>query len=136
MSIDPNVDLRAMVREVLRDVISTRTLQGGTEAVIIATNADLQAFLSRICAPGVIEALRAGTVKFSLAAAISPAASEQGGRLQQPAEAHGLDGVISERRLKDVATGSKVLLGANAVLTPLAKEVARRKALTFERTAR
>ena len=139
MSIDPKLDLREMVREVLRDVIASRAAKAGTEAVTIATNADLQGFLARICAPGVIEALRAGTVKFSLAAAIIPAASEQGHRLQKPmdaAEVHSLDGVISERLLKDIATGSKVLLGANAVLTPLAKEAARRKGLTFERTAR
>jgi len=136
MSIDPKLDLREMVREVLRDVIASRTAQGGAEAVKLATNADLQSFLARICAPGMIEALRAGTMKFTLSTATGPAESGRGNGVSGPvgtAETRGLDGVISERLLKDIATGSKVLLGANAVVTPLAREAAHRKGLTFER---
>ena len=138
MSTDPKLDLREMVRDVLRDVMAARSVQGGGEVVSIATNAELQAFIVRICVPGVVERLRSGSLKFALDSARLPAQVSYGAGLQTPTPAapHRLDGVISERILKGIAPGSKVLLGSNAVLTPLAKEIGRNNGLIFDRTGR
>jgi hypothetical protein len=44
-----------------------------------------------------------------------------------------LDGVVSERKLQGIANGSVVKLAASAVLTPMAKDAARRHGLKLER---
>ena len=125
-----------MVREVLREAIATRAATGpapvpGVQAVQIGCDSDLQAFLARLAAPGVIEAVRAGTVKFRLAPAQSPPLAPAS-QTAPPA----LDGVITEQKLRGLGAGTTVSLGANAVLTPLAKDAARRLGLKFERNGR
>ena len=133
MAIDPNVDLRSMVREVLRDVIAARAPQPGCEAVAIACDADLQTFLRRLSTPGVIDAIRAGTLKFALASPALAATVAAPAQMRTAPSARTLSGVISERLLKDMAAGSVLVLGPTAVLTPLAKDVARRLGLKIER---
>jgi|GEM_PF-1254097 len=136
MAIDPSVDLRAMVREVLREAIATRAATGtaavpGPSAVSIVCDADLQTFVARLAAPGMIEAVRAGTVKFRLALAQPLAATAA-----RPTVHLAMDGVISEQKLRDIATGATIALGPDAVLTPLAKDAARHRGLKFERNSR
>jgi len=132
MARDASVDLRALVREVLREAMAPRAAPG-PERVGIGSDADLQAFVARLAAPGVIEAVRAGSLKFTLVQAavqaVRPAASGQ------PAGAARLvmDGVISERKLHGIAPGTTIALAAGAVLTPMAKDAARRLGLSFER---
>lgn len=133
MGID-TADLRSMVRDVLREAMASRGLSSSSLTPVRMTNdADLQAFVARLSVPGVIEAVRAGTMKFSLAhsnptvAASSPPISGHG--LAAPA----LDGVVSERKLAGIAHGTKVRLTSHAVVTPMAKDIARRLRLTFER---
>ena len=117
-------DLRQMVREVLREAMAARaTPATGAQAVRIASDTDLQAFVARLAAPGVIEAVRAGTARFTLSGhAVVPVGI-----------ASALDGVISERKLAGIAAGTTVRLAATAVLTPMAKDMARRLGLEFER---
>ena len=117
-------ELRLMVREVLREAMAARLpLAAGPQAVRIASDADLQAFVARLAAPGVIEAVRAGTTRFTLTgAAVAPLAMSSA-----------LDGVISERKLTGIAPGTTVRLATKAVLTPMAKDMARRLGLKFER---
>ena len=131
MGIDASIDLRAMVREVLREAIAARG-QGngtstGTQNVTIRSDADLQAFVAQLAAPGAIEAVRAGTLKFTLAAGGALAT------LSPSAATVTLDGVVSERKLQAVAAGTTVRLAATAVLTPMARDVGRRLGLKFER---
>lgn len=133
MVIDPNVDLRSMVRDVLRDVIAARAPQHGHEAVTITCDADLQGFLRRLATPGVIDAVRAGTLKFALVSPALAVAVACPAQMRTTHSAKTLSGVISERLLKDMAAGSVLVLGPTAVLTPLAKDAARRLGLKIER---
>ncbi len=129
MTIDSSVDLRAMVRDVLRETIAARAVPAaGTQAVTIHCDADLQMFVARLAAPGSIEAVRAGTLKFMLAG--GPIAS---GAAPNASALPALEGVVSERKLRGIAAGTTVTLAASAVLTPMAKDVARRLGLKFER---
>lgn len=125
-----------MVRDVLREAIAARAATGtapvpGPKAVSIVCDADLQAFVARLAAPGMIEAVRAGTVEFRLAAAaaLPVATARQSAHLV-------MDGVISEQKLLGIAAGTTIALGPDAVLTPLAKDAARRLGLKFERNSR
>lgn len=135
MGIDANIDLRAMVREVLREAIAARGQGSGAataaQSVAIRNDADLQALIAQLAAPGGIEAVRAGTLKFTLAAV--------GTAYVSSAAAVGpvvtLDGVVSERKLQAIASGTTVRLAATAVLTPMAKDAGRRLGLKFERIA-
>ena len=127
MGTDAGIDLRAMVREVLREAIATRGQQGGTHSVTIRSDADLQAFVAKLAAPGMIEAVRAGTLRFSLADGVVAAAT-----VAVPATIT-LEGVVSERRLQWIDHGTMVRLSPSAVLTPMAKDAGRRLGLKFER---
>ncbi len=72
-------------------------------------------------------------MKFTRAAvAATPAAAIALARSNAPV-AVALDGVVSERKLTGIAPGTRVKLAAAAVVTPMAKDIARRLGLTFER---
>jgi hypothetical protein len=123
-------ELRLMVREILAEALGKRLAAPAPsldpEPVRIASDADLQALVARLAAPGGIEAVRAGRLRFVLAG---------GGPNGQPAAAAlALDGVISERRLSGIAKGAAVRLAQGAVMTPLARDLARRMGLVIERT--
>ncbi|GLR67770.1 hypothetical protein GCM10010909_24510 [Acidocella aquatica] len=121
-------DLRAMIRDILREVAGKKPASSAPapQPVRIATDADLQGFIARLASPGTIEAIRAGALRFTLAC--GPASRE----IPPPAQAP-LEGVVSERRLTGLAAGAHVILAPGAVLTPLAKDFARRMSLRFER---
>ena len=134
MAIDAGVDLRAMVREVLREAIATRAAPPhAAQVVSVACDADLQALIARLAAPGGIEAVRAGTLKFTLAGAA--ALPQVAPVVRAPMARAPMDGVVSERKLLGIAAGTTVALTSGAVLTPMAKDVARRLGLKFERMA-
>lgn len=121
---DASLDLRAMVREVLRETMAARGAPvTGVQSIRITDDADLQAFVARLAAPGAIEAVRAGSLKFVW----SPTAVPHPGGMPL------MEGVISERRLQGLAAGSTLRLAAGAVITPMGKDVARRLGLKFER---
>jgi hypothetical protein len=127
MKPETSAELRGLVREVLREALAARAGQAqGIEAVRIGSDAELQAFIDRLAGPGIIDAVRAGRLRFTLdraAAAATPGA---------PA-ADILEGVVSEQRIAALAGKGTLRLGASAVLTPLARDKARKLGLKFER---
>lgn len=136
-------ELRAMVREVLREALAARSgtnPQAAVETVRITCDADLQALVARLAAPGVVEAVRNGRLRFRLAEAgppapPSPSLPAAGHAIAQPVPTAVLDGVVTERRLRGLHAGTRVRLAPDAVLTPLARDHARRNGITIERTA-
>ena len=117
-------ELRGLVREVLREAMANRaTPTQGTETVRITTEAELQSFVSRLSRPGVVDAVRAGKLRFTLAQAMH--ASTSSGEI--------LEGVISEQKISSLAAKGTLVLGPTAVLTPLARDRARKLGLKIER---
>jgi hypothetical protein len=128
MNAETSQELRGLVREVLRETLAKRvTPAQGIEAVDLSTEAALQAFVSRLATPGVIEAVRAGKLRFTLSKAKMESA---------PISVSGavIEGVINERRVDSLAGAGKLILGPTAVLTPLARDRARKLGLKIERS--
>ena len=123
MALKPEIsgELRGMVRDLLRETLANRAPSpGGPEAIRIANDGDLGAFVARLIQPATLDAVRAGKLRFTLA----------GG----PAAAAGtLGGVITEQRIDKLAGSGTLVLDAGAVLTPLARDKARRLGLKIER---
>ena len=117
-------ELRGMVREVLREVLAKKAPPdtGGAEAVRIGNDSELAAFVQRLMDPVTLEAVRAGKLCFTLQG--SPVATAAGSALQ---------GVITEQKIEKLAGSGTLLLASDAVLTPLARDKARRLGLTIER---
>jgi hypothetical protein len=126
MTLKPDLssELRHMVRDVLREVMAQRQPQAGSavETVRIASDHDLAAFVARIIEPQTLEKLRAGKLRFTLGNAPAPASS--------PAA---LTGVITEQKIDHLKSAGTLVLAPGAVLTPLARDKARRLGLTIER---
>lgn len=121
-------DLRQMVRELLREAAAERKATAPPEPVRITSDGDLQAFINKLSEPGVIEAVRAGRRHFTLEGANAAPASVS----SRPA----LCGVVSERKLSGCVAGETIILAQDAVLTPLARDTARRLGLKIERKER
>ena len=117
-------ELRGLVREVLKEAMANRvTSKQGTEAVCIGCDAELQAFIARLSSPGVIETVRSGKLRFTLAQTVH--GSTAAGDI--------LEGVISEQKISGLAAKGTLVLGSTAVLTPLARDRARKLGLKIER---
>ena len=115
-------EIRGMVREVIRDVMAKRVLSA-VESVRIGSDNDLAAFVARLMEPAVQERVKAGKLRFTLGAApvsTAPAANTLGG-------------VITEKVIDRVAGAGTLVLAPDAVLTPLARDRARRLGLKIER---
>ena len=124
MKPETSQELRGLVREVLKEAMANRVAsKQGTEAVRIGTDAELQAFVARLSSPGVIETVRAGKLRFALAqtAHVSTSAGDV------------VEGVISEQKISALAAKGTLILGSTAVLTPLARDRARKLGLKIER---
>ena len=117
-------ELRQMIRELLREFVVDRKVVP-PEPVYIASDSEFQTFIARLSVPGTIEAVRAGKLRFTLAGANAAPSSVPSRSL--------LRGVISERKLGGYTAGETVALTRDAVLTPLARDVARRLGLKIER---
>ena len=126
MKPDMSVELRNMVREVLRDVMATRAQSGAAavETVRIASDHDLTAFVGRIIEPATLDKIKAGKLRFTLAGVATPIAA---------ASVEALSGVITEHKIGKLDTGATLVLGPGAVLTPLARDKARKLGLKIER---
>jgi hypothetical protein len=137
MALNPEVsgELRSMVREVLREAIAGRGAQGlsAVETVRIASDAELQAFVQRLLDPAVQERVRSGKLRFSLSA---PSGSQfSPAREAAAASSVGapLGGVISEKTIDRHAGQQTLLIAADAVVTPLARDRARQLKIRIER---
>ena len=117
-------ELRGLVREVLKEAMANRGLPAqGTETVRISNEAELQTFVSRLSKPGVIESIRAGKLRFTLGQAVKTI----------PVSSDILEGVITEQKIANLAAKGILVLGPTAVLTPLARDRARKLGLKIER---
>jgi hypothetical protein len=113
-------ELRGMVRDLLREVLANRTPPtAGVETVRIANDSDLASFVARLIQPTTLEAVRAGNLRFTLQSG-TPAAGA-------------LEGVITEQKLEKLAGSGTLVLAPGAVLTPLARDRARKLGLKVER---
>jgi len=123
---DMSTELRGMVREVLRDVMAQRApaALAAVESVRIGNDQELAAFIARLIDPATAERVRSGKLRFTVgAASLSPAAAPHAS----------LAGVITEKTIDRHAGAGTVVIEANAVLTPLARDRARRLGLRIER---
>jgi hypothetical protein len=149
--------LRALVREILRDLVPTarartaateRPAAGSSaprvESVSISSDVELQAFVRRLldlsADPGGREALRSGRHGFRLAdrGASPPAAAKPAMPETEGPERHGEErmdrGVLSESKVVGLArSGRRIVLGKRVVVTPLARDKARQLGVKLER---
>jgi hypothetical protein len=135
-------ELRALVREVIRDVLPAGLPV--TETVNLSTDEDLAAFVKRLLDldPDERERLRSGRKRFKLAAAQAPSAPAPARR---PATGPGAGasaspvrrierGAVTEAMIKAAArAGERLVLGRGAVLTPLARDRARASGVPIEK---
>jgi hypothetical protein len=132
-------ELRALVREVIRDVLPHGLAV--TETVNLSTDDDLAAFVKRLLDldPGQREELRSGRKRFRLPE-ISSASSGTGP--VNGAERSGKTppvrrierGAVTEAVIAAAArAGERLVLGRGAVLTPLARDRARASGVQIEK---
>ncbi|MBA4095456.1 MAG: hypothetical protein C0484_01630 [Rhodospirillum sp.] len=143
---------RNLIRELVKSVIAEEVAAirkpkaasapaAAEERVAIANDADLVGFARRVLSlagdPAKAKEIAAGRYPFRLARA---AAQQTHASTSQPpapaAQSHRIDsGVVTESTLNKLPRGlSRLLLGPNVTITPLAKDRARTLGLTFERT--
>ena len=131
-------ELRALVREVIRDVLPNGLPVNGlplTETVYLSTDEDLAVFVARLLDldPGEREDLQAGRKRFRLARVNDDTAGTAGRNGTTAAlDAAALpvrrveSGAVTEALVKQAAqAGERLVLGRGAVLTPLARDRAR-----------
>ena len=125
MKPDTSDELRRMVREVLREVTASRTATAGpaAELVRIASDHDLAAFIQRVIEPATLEKIKAGKLRFTLGTSVVAS---------QPHD-EVLSGVITEQKIDKLGHAGTLVLGPGAVLTPLARDRARKLGLKIER---
>ena len=106
---------------------------GSVETVSLASDAELDAFVQRLLLrcenPQERAAIRSRALRFTLGGA---------GAAAMPASERRVDhGAVTERLVREAAaTGSSIVLGPRAVLTPLARDVARSLGVTIEKEKR
>jgi hypothetical protein len=141
-----NEELRALVREVIRDVLPQGLAV--TETVNLSTDEDLAAFVERLLDldPGQREELRSGRKRFRLASpqalSVPAGAGEVGAGQSNGAERAGPSapvrrierGAVTENVIAAAArAGERLVLGRGAVLTPLARDRARASGVQIEK---
>jgi hypothetical protein len=136
-------ELRALVREVIRDVLP----QGFsvTETVNLSTDEDLAAFVKRLLDldPDERERLRSGRKRFTLpgmnsappAPSVPAGAIDEAERAGESPPARRIErGAVTEAVVKAAArAGERLVLGRGAVLTPLARDRARASGVPIEK---
>ena len=139
-------ELRALVREVIRDVLPQGLAV--TETVNLSTDEDLAAFVKRLLDldPGQREELRSGRKRFRLASpqalSVPAGAGQVGAGQSNGAERAGPSapvrrierGAVTEAVIAAAArAGERLVLGRGAVLTPLARDRARASGVQIEK---
>ena len=108
---------------------------GAVEHVSLASDADLHAFVQRLLqrfeSPQERAAIRTGALRFTLGSG-GPAAASPGAAVRRVDH-----GAVTERMVREAAAAdSAIVLGPRAVLTPLARDVARTLGVTIEKEKR
>ena len=134
-------ELRALVREVIRDVLPQGLAV--TETVNLSTDDDLAAFVKRLLDldPGQREELRSGRKRFRLASPQAPSVPVGAGhgsgaeRAGPSAPVRRIErGAVTEAVIAAAArAGERLVLGRGAVLTPLARDRARASGVPIEK---
>jgi hypothetical protein len=136
-------ELRALVREVIRDVLPQGLAV--TETVNLSTDEDLAAFVKRLLDldPDQREELRSGRKRFRLpeSSNVSPAPSVPAGaangaeRAGESTPVRRIErGAVTEAVIAAAArAGERLVLGRGAVLTPLARDRARASGVQIEK---
>ena len=109
---------------------SVREQVEAVETVSLRTDADLDAFVKRLLRlfenPQRRDALRAGRLRFRLAAAAGPGSVQPAHRVDK--------GAVTEAMVRQAArAGARLVLGRRAVLTPLGRDRARAAGVEIER---
>ena len=124
-------ELRALVREVIRDVLPKGLPV--TETVNLSTDQDLAAFVNRLLDldPDQREELRSGRKRFRLAGGAVNGAERAG----ESAPVRRIErGAVTEAVVMAAArAGERLVLGRGAVLTPLARDRARASGVPIEK---
>jgi hypothetical protein len=139
-------ELRALVREVIRDVLPQGLAV--TETVNLSTDDDLAAFVKRLLDldPGQREELRSGRKRFRLASPQAPSVPAGAGQVSA-GQSNGAEragpsapvrrierGAVTEAVIAAAArAGERLVLGRGAVLTPLARDRARASGVQIEK---
>jgi len=138
-------ELRALIREVIRDQLGSFDATESVESVDLSTDDALAAFVSRLLSLDEAErdALQTGRKRFRLASPSGPIAPltplgrvnraidqvPSGGQVRRVER-----GAVTERMVRDCArAGERLVLGPGAVLTPLAKDRARTSGVEIEK---
>ena len=144
-------ELRALVREVIRDVLPQGLAV--TETVNLSTDEDLAAFVERLLDldPGQREELRSGRKRFRLASpqtlSVLAGAGQAGAGQAGAGQSNGAEragpsapvrrierGAVTEAVIAAAArAGERLVLGRGAVLTPLARDRARASGVQIEK---
>ncbi len=141
-------ELRALVREVIRDVLPQGLAV--TETVNLSTDEDLAVFVERLLDldPAQREELRSGRKRFRLAAPLTtppaapvPVGAGRAGPVNGAERAgpsapvrHIERGAVTEAVIAAAArAGERLVLGRGAVLTPLARDRARASGVQIEK---
>jgi len=100
------------------------------ETVMLRTDADLAAFVTRLLHlfenPKHREDLRAGRLRFRFAPVAAPGSFQPVHRIEK--------GAVTEAAVREAAqSGAKIVLGPNAVLTPLGRDRARAEGVQVEK---
>jgi hypothetical protein len=133
-----NDELRAMIREVIRDLLPNGLPI--TETVDLSTDEDLAAFVTRLLDldPDQREEIRSRRKRFSLAAvrtAPDPVTPVPGSERAGDSAVRRIErGAVTEAMIGQAAlAGERLLLGRAAVLTPLARDRARASGVPIEK---
>ena len=140
-------ELRALVREVIRDLLPDGLPV--TETVNLSTDEDLAALVKRLLDldPEQREELRSGRKRFRLATTQAPAAPvapmapvpagpvHRAERAGESSPVRRIErGAVTEAMISQAARqGERLLLGRDAVLTPLARDRARASGVPIEK---
>ena len=128
-------ELRALVREVIRDVLPKGLPV--TETVNLSTDQDLAAFVNRLLDldPDQREELRSGRKRFMLAAPGSAGPVNGAERAGESTPVRRIErGAVTEAVINAAArAGERLVLGRAAVLTPLARDRARASGVPIEK---
>lgn len=153
-------ELRGIVREILSDALPKLKQSAEVRQVRIANDGDLAALVAEVLALASDKSsaarLRSGLLRFTLgdapaAASAAPAQARPQVQAQTPAAAPAAaepaaqapssvlrieKGAITERVIAQAAqSGARLVLGPRAVLTPLAREGARKHRVVIERAS-
>jgi hypothetical protein len=144
-------ELRALVRELVAEVLPELPSRAEVRPVHIATDADLARLVTTlvhlVSDQRVLERLASGQLRFTLAnrPAVDVIDGDDSGASESAGPSSAVrsqsvlqvdKGAVTERVIAQaVAQGSRIVLGKKAVLTPLAREHARRNNIELERTS-